>query len=206
MENTPYTLTATEIDAVIGAFGESDDVIGHRVFTVGNLTTEYEITPKEVFAQVNAHLELSAGQTNARPVKGWSASSIANAKTAFDLYASTGVSLTKGTKGRRYAFAALVEDVRRAHGAKTVKTVIKDALALIEDGIDQDSRHTYFTDVLTALKGKESEKAEKAPATPEDRFLSALRAAVKLAGDVELTEDQATEAQNLIAELASLGI
>ncbi len=130
---TPYTLTATDIDGIVAAFGESDDVIGHRVFTVGNLCTEYAVTPKSVFEQVNAHLELSAGSTNARPIKGWSASSIANAKTAYDLYAFTGVSLVKGSRASRYEFAALVEDVRRAHGEDTGTD---DVIGLTERGDD----------------------------------------------------------------------
>lgn len=201
-----YTLTTSDIETVVAAFGESDDVIGHRVLTVGGLCAEHNVTPKAVFESVNAHLELNATSTNARPIKGWSSSSIANAKTAFDLYAATGVSLTKGTKASRHEFAALVEDVRRIHGAKVVRTAIKDAAQVIAEDATEATRRDAFVTILTALKNRPAEKATPKETTPEDRFISALRAALSLAEKVELSDEQASVAADLINELADLGI
>lgn len=206
MSDTQYTLTTSDIENVVTAFGESDDVIGNRVLTVGGLCAEHNVTPKAVFESVNAHLELNATSSNARPIKGWSSSSIANAKTAYDLYAATGVSLSKGSKASRFEFAALVEDVRRIHGAKVVRTAIKDAAQVIADEADNTVRRDAFVTILKALKDRPADKATPEPTTAEDRFLSALRSALSLSEKVELTDEQASAAADLINQLADLGI
>lgn len=202
-----YTLSATDIDAVIGSFSENDATIAKRIFTVGGLCQEHGVTPKDVFAQVNAHRDLTAGTPDApRTIKGWSASSIANAKTAFDLYLLTGITLKYGNKSDRDLLAGLVEDVRRLHGAKTVKTTIVDATSQFTETIAPSERYDAVVSILRALKGIPAEDNTKDPKTPEERFLSALASAVKLSESVELSIDQAEAAQSLINELAALAL
>lgn len=193
------TLTAEEIGSVILSFSEDDATIANRVFTVGGLCEQHGIKPGDVFNQVNAAMELVSGQV--RIVKGWSSSSIANAKTAYDLYLATGIS-PKIKRADRNALGGLIEDCRRIHGAKRVRATIVETVKPYADDIAPADRYDGVTSVLSALRAMPKDEKEEKVATPEDRFLSALRAADSLLSQVALSDEQVSEALALLANLS----
>lgn len=191
-------LTETQVASIVDAFTDSADTIANRIFTVGETCNREALTPKQVFEQVQAKIELAGILT----VKGWSSSSVANAKTSYDLYLATGVA-TRIKRADRNDLAKLIEECRVIHGAKTVRQTIADTTKVYADTITNDDRYNGVMSVLRALRNTpKNDSPAAAGKSVEDRFLAALATAQKLLGEIELSTAQVGDALAIIEDIS----
>jgi len=194
---------STAIENVAAAYKITGSAIARRVLSIGIAQRDTEDGKK-----LPAHVVHTAGVAYATEhgiiLDNFSSSTVSNAATSFDLYVSTGLPVPSSANTRDGAIlgvVGLVESARAKHLKKKVADAIKVALGTLTEYDDEDKRRAVIVEYLTALIDLDAEKPESKGQTPAQRFLSALRAADTLALEVELSDEDVTEALRLIASI-----
>ena len=128
----------------------------------------------------------------------------ANAATSFDLYVATALPIPTSSETKDsvpVAIAGLIEQARSKHGKSKTAATIKLAVAETNEYQTAQERANVIGEFLAKLIELDAEPKEPKTQTPEQRFLSALRAADTLALEVGLDDEQVAEALRLIESI-----
>ena len=192
------------IESIVTAYSVSDEKIARRVFSVGTARAE-GISTEDIILEATA-----LAKESDKTLEGFSKSTIDNANTSFKLYVSTGIpvpSLDGAVVHKGSAdIARKIEAARVKHGKKIVASAIEETVSAFKSDIKVADRRQAVSDMLDALLAVDAPEKEDKSRTPEQRFLSALTAAVNLLDVIELDDEQAAAAGTLIATLFDAGI
>lgn len=192
------------ISNAANAFKVNGGALGRRVLSVGLVQRDVPDGEKKKTA-ATAHAEITAyASEHGVILDRFSLPTAANAATSFDLYVATALPIPTSSETKDsvpVAIAGLIEQARSKHGKSKTAATIKLAVAETNEYQTAQERAHVIGEFLAKLIELDAEPKEPKTQTPEQRLLSALRAADTLALEVELNDDQVTEVLRLIESI-----
>lgn len=193
------------ISNAANAFKINGGALGRRVLSVGLVQRDNPENPGKKKTAAVAHAEIVQYATEQGIVLDrFSLPTASNAATSFDLYVATTLPIPTSSETRdavSVAIAGMIEQARSKHGKSKTAATIKLAVADFTEYTSNEEKSAKVSEYLTALIELDAEAPESKNQSPEQRFLSALRAADTLALEVALDDEQVAEALRLIESI-----
>ena len=193
------------ISNAANAFKINGGALGRRVLSVGLVQRDNPENPGKKKTAAVAHAEIVQYATEQGIVLDrFSLPTASNAATSFDLYVATTLPIPTSSETRDavpVAIAGMIEQARSKHGKAKVAATVKLAVADFTEYTSNEEKSAKVSEYLTALIELDAAPGESKTQSPEQRFLSALRAADTLALEVALDDEQVAEAFRLIESI-----